>query len=201
MAVWPENTGVGGSAEVRRFDVEIRRVHDRTREELVLRLGSSRPLSKAFEMLMQEFLELAWLGINNADARDALSASRARLLQAGDEERRLIEQALQEGPQRRLRSVGTELALATEQLPVDPDRARASAARAQAALDVGMTQLQMLARGIHPVLLTERGLDTALADLVSESRARTTLRSRVGRRVGSSVELAAYYIVAGPLTT
>jgi len=191
MVVWPENTGVGGSGEVSRFDVEIRRVDDRTRGELVLRLGSGRPLSKAFEMLVQEFLELAWLGINNADARDALSASRARLLQAGDEERRLIEQALQDGPQRRLRGVGTELALATEQLPVDPDRARASAARAQAALDVGMTQLQMLARGIHPVLLTERGLDTALADLVSESRARATLRSTVGRRVGSAVELAA----------
>ena len=191
MAVWPENTGVGGSGEVSRFDVEIRRVDDRTRGELVLRLGSGRPLSKAFEMLVQEFLELAWLGINNADARDALSASRARLLQAGDEERRLIEQALQDGPQRRLRGVGTELALATEQVPVDPDRARASAARAQAALDVGMTQLQTLARGIHPVLLTERGLDTALADLVSESRARATLRSTVGRRVGSAVELAA----------
>jgi hypothetical protein len=196
MALWPENTGVGGSAEVSRFDVEIRRVDDRTRGELVLRLGSGRPLYKAFEMLVQEFLELAWLGINNADARDALSASRSRLLQAGDEERRLIEQALQDGPQRRLRGVGTELALAAEQLPVDPDRARASAARASAArasaaLDVGITQLQTLARGIHPVLLTERGLDTALADLVSESRVRATLRSTVGRRVGSAVELGA----------
>jgi signal transduction histidine kinase len=148
---------------------------------------------------VQEFLELASLGIKNAEARDTLSASRARLLQAADEERQLIEQALQDGPQQRLRSAGTELRLATEQLPRDRDHARASVTRAQAALDAGMTQLQILARGIHPVLLTERGLDTALADLVSESRARATLRSTVGRRVGSAVELAAYYIVAGAL--
>jgi signal transduction histidine kinase len=197
MAEWSEDTVVEGSAEVSRFDVEIRRLDEGTRRELVLRLASDRPVPKAFETLVQEILEFASLGINNADARDALSASRARLLQAGDEERRLIERALQEGPQRQLRSVGTELALATEELPVNPDRAKASAARAQAALDAGMTQLQTVARGIHPVLLTERGLDTALADLVSESRA--TLRSTVGRRVGSAVELAAYYIVAGAL--
>lgn len=198
-AVWPEDAAVGGSAEVSQFEVEIRRVDERVGGELVLRLASDRPLSKAFESLVQEFLELASLGIKSAEARDALSASRARLLQAADEERRLIEQALQDGPQRRLRGVGTELTLAAEQFPVDRDRARASVARAQAALDAGMTQLQTLARGIHPVLLTERGLDTALADLVSESRARATLRSTVGRRVGSAVELAAYYIVAGAL--
>lgn len=199
MAVWPEGTVVGGSAEVSRLDVEIRRADEGIGGELVLRLASGRPLSKAFEMLVREFLELASLGIKNADARDALAASRARLLQAADEERQLIERALQAGPQRRLRGVGAELTLATEQLPVDRDRARASVTRAQAALDAGMTQLQMLARGIHPVLLTDRGVDTALADLVSESGARATLRSTVGRRVGSAVELAAYYIVAGAL--
>jgi signal transduction histidine kinase len=199
IAEWPEDTVVGGSHEVSRFDVEIRRVDEGIRGELVLRVASDRPLSKAFETLVREFLELASLGVKNADAREALSASRARLLQAGDEERRLIERALQEGPQRRLQGVGTELTLATEQLSLDRDQATASVTRAQAALDAGMTQLQILARGIHPVLLTERGLDTALADLVSESRARATLRSTVGRRVGSAVELAAYYIVAGAL--
>ena len=198
IAEWPEDI-VGGSHEVSQFDVEIRRVDEGIQGELVLRLTTDRPLPKAFETLVQEFLELASLGIKNADARDALSASRARLLQAADEERRSIERALQEGPQRRLHSVGTELTLATEQLPLDRDQATASVTRAQAALDAGMTQLQTLARGIHPVLLSERGLDTALADLVSESRVRATLRSTVGARVGSAVELAAYYIVAGAL--
>ena len=198
IAEWPEDI-VGGSHEVSQFDVEIRRVDEGIQGELVLRLTTGRSLPKAFETLVQEFLELASLGIKNADARDALSASRARLLQAADEERRSIERALQEGPQRRLHSVGTELTLATEQLPLDRDQATASVTRAQAALDAGMTQLQSLARGIHPVLLSERGLDTALADLVSESRARATLRSTVGARVGSAVELAAYYIVAGAL--
>ena len=199
VASWPEADVDVRDPEACRWGIPIRLVDAEIRAELVLRLPHGRALPNPIEGLLGEFLELASLSIVNADARRALSSSRARLLHAGDEERRLIEQALYEGPRRRLRRVSTELRLVQQQLSSDAPRAGALLMTARDTLGAAMSELQLVARGIHPVLLTERGLDTALADLVSESHPRATLRSSIGRRVASAVELGAYYIVAGTL--
>ena len=58
-----------------------------------------------------------------------------------------------------------------------------------------MDELQQLARGIHPMLLSERGLDAALAHLVDACPVRVTLHGGVGRRLAEDAELAAYYVV------
>ena len=92
------------------------------------------------------FAELVSYAIENAETRDELAASRARLVEAADEARRRIERDLHDGAQQRLVGAALELALLQRRLGDQPEGVRAILDRAREQLDCGMTELRDLAR-------------------------------------------------------
>jgi signal transduction histidine kinase len=138
--------------------------------------------------------------IENAETRDALAASRARLVEAADEARRRIERDLHDGAQQRLVAAALELTVLEHRLQRDPEQARAALARAREQLDCGLEELRELARGIHPTVLTDRGLEAALHALVQRAPMPVDLRVVVPERIDGAIEAAAYFVVSEALT-
>jgi signal transduction histidine kinase len=131
---------------------------------------------------------------------EELRASRQRMLSIGLEERRRLERDLHDGAQQRLVSMALNLRLARSKLREDPDAADRLLEGAGDELDAALAELRELARGIHPAVLTDRGLDTALATLVSRAPLPVELAAIPGERLPEAVELAAYFVVAEALT-
>jgi signal transduction histidine kinase len=160
--------------------------------------GTSMPLGA--EDRIAAFAELVSYAIENAETRDELAASRARLVAAADEARRRIERDLHDGAQQRLVAAALELTLLEHQLDRDPEGARPVLARAREQLDGGLGELRDLARGIHPTVLTDRGLEAALNALVQRAAVPVDLRVAVAERLDTAIEAAAYFLVSEALT-
>jgi signal transduction histidine kinase len=137
--------------------------------------------------------------IANAEAREELTASRARIVHAGDAARRRIERNLHDGAQQRLVTLSLSLRLAERQLAGDP-RAAALLADISEELSETLQELRELARGIHPAVLTDRGLDAALEALAAREPLLVELLATPGERLPEATEATAYYIVAESLT-
>jgi PAS domain S-box-containing protein len=131
---------------------------------------------------------------------DELRASRARIVEAADAERRHVERDLHDGAQQRLLAVAMDLRLAAEQLEAGEPAARATLAEAAAELDRATSELRELARGLHPAILTERGLEPAVAGLVRRAPLPVDVRVEVEGRPPPATEAAAYFVVAEALT-
>ena len=127
-----------------------------------------------------------------------LQASRARLVAAGDDERRRLERNLHDGAQQRLVSLSLSLRLAEQQLRKSPDAAEDLLGAARVELSHALEELRELARGIHPAILTDRGLDAALDALAARAPVPVELRSS-DTRLPPPVEAAAYYVVSEAL--
>jgi signal transduction histidine kinase len=124
-------------------------------------------------------------------------ASRARLVAATDEERRRIERDLHDGAQQRLVAVCVAIGLAAGRA----DPALAEALRgAQDELEEAIADLRALARGIHPTLVREDGLDAALEALARRAPVPVTIQGCVDSRLAAEVELAAYFFATEALT-
>lgn len=126
-------------------------------------------------------------------------ASRARIVRAADEARRGLERDLHDGAQQRLVALSVSLRLAETKLASDPAASAAILAGAREELAHALDELRELARGIHPAVLTDRGLAAAVEALV----ARTPLPVEVElaeERLPPAVEAALYYVVAESLT-
>ena len=160
--------------------------------------GASMPVGA--EDRIAAFAELVSYAIENAETRDELAASRARLVAAADEARRRIERDLHDGAQQRLVAAALELTLLEHQLDRDPDGARSVLARARELLDGGLGELRDLARGIHPTVLTDRGLEAALNALVQRAAVPVDLRAMISERLDTAIEAAAYFLVSEALT-
>ena len=132
---------------------------------------SDEPLPEGIEQRLCDFAELVAQALANADAYEKLAASRARLVEVGDAERQRLERNLHDGAQQRLVSVALGLGMVASRLESDPAAARELLATAQAELARGLDELRELARGIHPAMLTERGLGAALDALVARAPA------------------------------
>jgi signal transduction histidine kinase len=132
--------------------------------------------------------------------REELAASRARLVAAADEARRRIERDLHDGTQQRLVAAALELSVLERRLERDPDGARTVLARAREHLEGGLAELRDLARGIHPAVLTERGLEAALGALVDLSPVPVDLRITVPDRLDAAIEATVYFLVSEALT-
>ena len=145
------------------------------------------------------FAELVSYAIENAETRAELAASRARLVEAADEARRRIERDLHDGAQQRFVAARLDLTLLERQLD-QPDRARSILARTREHLDGGLAELRDLARGIHPTVLTDRGLESALTALVRRASLPVELRAEVPERLDPAIEAAAYFLVSEALT-
>jgi signal transduction histidine kinase len=132
---------------------------------------------------------------------EELRASRARLVEAGDTERRRLERNLHDGAQARLVGLALLLGHARRRVdagPADPEVA-ALLDRALGELKTSLAELRELAHGIHPPLLTEQGLEPALRSLASRAPVPVTLAADAGERLPRPVEIAAYFVVAEAL--
>ena len=129
-----------------------------------------------------------------------VQASRARLVQAQDEERRRLERNLHDGAQQRLVALSLALRSAEEALgeEVDP-QVRGSLASAAAELKTALGELRELAQGIHPAVLTEQGLGAALESLAARSGIPVEIMGAPEERLPAPVEAAAYFVVSEAL--
>jgi PAS domain S-box-containing protein len=130
---------------------------------------------------------------------EELRASRTRLVEAESNERRRLERNLHDGAQQRLVSLALSLRLAESRLAADPAGAAAVLRDAQIELSQALEELRELARGIHPAILTERGLTPAIRALAARAPLPVEL-DLPDDRLPEPVEAAAYYVVAEALT-
>jgi signal transduction histidine kinase len=161
---------------------------------------SDEPLAAGLEQRLSDFADLVAQALANADAYEKLAASRARLVEVGDAERRRLERNLHDGAQQRLVSVAVGLNMVAARLESDPPAAREMLSNAQADLARGLDELRELARGIHPVVLTERGLGPALDALAARAPLPVEIESLPEERLAAPIEAAAYYVVAESVT-
>ena len=130
---------------------------------------------------------------------EELRASRARIVEAADEERRRIERNLHDGTQQRLVSISMALGLAEAKLQTDATAAGAVLDEARQGLSAALEELRELSHGIHPAVLTERGLVAALQELTLRTAVPVKLALDGTERLPEQVEAAAYYIVSEAL--
>jgi signal transduction histidine kinase len=161
---------------------------------------SEDPLPEGIEQRLGDFAELIAQALANADAYEKLAASRARLVEVGDAERQRLERNLHDGAQQRLVAVALELSMVASRLESDPAGARELLKTAQGDLAHGLDELRELARGIHPAMLTERGLGAALDALAARAPVPVELAKMPEERLAAGVEAAAYYVVAESIT-
>jgi PAS domain S-box-containing protein len=145
------------------------------------------------------FAELLDTAIANADSRDQLTASRARLLAAGDEARRRVVRDLHDGAQQRLVHAVLTLKLAQQALPDDPDRAAGLVGEALGTAERATEELRELARGILPAALTRGGLRAGVEAFVSRLALPVDV-DVAADRLAPDVEASAYFVVAEALT-
>ena len=146
------------------------------------------------EVRIGSFAELVTAALADVDAREQLAASRARIVEAADAARRRIERDLHDGAQQRLVSLALSLLrLESELEPNSPATRELEVARAE--LDAALEELRELARGIHPSILTDRGLEAADAarrrierDLHDGAQQRLVALALHLRRIESSLE-------------
>jgi len=167
---------------------------------LTVGTGRREPLPADAERRLGDFAEVLGLAVASADAREKLALSRTRIVEASDEARRRLERDLHDGAQQRLVSLALTLRLAEAHLVRDPAEAAATLAGASGELDQALADLRQLARGIHPAILTDRGLAPALETLAARMPLPVEVRSAVETRLRAAVEVAAYYVVSEGLT-
>jgi signal transduction histidine kinase len=131
--------------------------------------------------------------------RDALAASRARIVAAGDQARRRIERDLHDGTQQRLVSLVLKLRAAEAAAPPESAELRAQLTQGVDGLTGALDELRELSRGIHPAILSEGGLAPALKALGRRSAIPVELHAEVPTRLPEPVEVAAYYVASEAL--
>ena len=129
-----------------------------------------------------------------------LETSRAGVVDAAETERRRIERDLHDGAQQRLVSLAMELGRARAKFASEPQAAEAIVGQAHEQAKAALTELRNLVRGVHPPVLSDRGLDAALSGLAALSPVPVTVRVDLPVRPPAGVEAIAYFVVAEALT-
>jgi PAS domain S-box-containing protein len=128
-----------------------------------------------------------------------LQESRARIVAAADEERRRVERNLHDGAQQRLVTVALHLHLVKRRLESDSEGVPELVEAAQTELTLALEEIRELVRGLHPRLLSDHGLQPALAGLAERSLLPVEIAEAPADRLPPTVEAAAYYVVAEAL--
>ncbi len=131
---------------------------------------------------------------------EELRASRDRIVEAGTAERRRLERNLHDGAQQRLVALSLAMRLAQSKVRKEPEQAEAMLAAAHEELTLALGELRELARGIHPAVLSDRGLGAALEALAGRAPIAVELAGVPDDRLPEPIEAAAYFVVAEALT-
>ena len=131
---------------------------------------------------------------------EELRASQARIIEAADAARRRIERDLHDGAQQHLVALALEVRLARARAERDPHAAVAFLERVGEGLAQASAELRELAHGIHPAVLTERGLGAAVQALAGRATVPVEVRETPAGRLAPAIEAAAYFVVAEALT-
>jgi len=174
-------------------------VHGRNWGVMVAASESERALPPDAEERLGQFTELVSMAIANAQAQSELTASRARIVAAGDRARRRLERDLHDGLQQRLVSLALKLRGAHDAVPQALPQLQTSLAHIGDGLSDALTELQAISRGIHPAILSRGGLGPALDALVRRAATPTEISVRVDARLPDQIEIAAYYVVSEAL--
>jgi signal transduction histidine kinase len=125
---------------------------------------------------------------------------RSAAVDSAEYERRRIERDLHDGAQQRLVALAADLGAAKEKLDTDPQQGRQMVAAAHEEAKAALKEIRDLVRGIHPVILEDRGLDAALSAVVARAPVPVQLDVRVDPRPSPAIESAAYFVVNEALT-
>ena len=142
----------------------------------------------------------AGLAMRGERLEAALRRSRARIVEAGLQERRRLERNLHDGAQQRLVALSLTLRIAQNQIPKHPELAAQMVGAAQEELTHALAELRELARGIHPAVLSDRGLQAAVEALAVRSPLPVKVVEVPGERLPEPIEAAAYFVIAEALT-
>jgi len=145
------------------------------------------------------YLVRGMLGRDMTARVQELTASRSAAVDLAAEDRRRIERDLHDGVQQRLVSLAMDLGRAKEKLDTDPGRAKELVDDAHEEAKRAITEVRDLARGIHPAVLTDRGLDAALSALAARSPVPVEVSVDIAKRPPASTEAAAYFVVSEAL--
>jgi signal transduction histidine kinase len=160
----------------------------------------AKPVPPGTEARLEGFIELTATALANAEAQAALTASRARMVAAADQERRRVERDLHDGAQQRL--VSMALRLRAEQAALPPE-AGELAGRLDAAVEAAVSlqeELREISHGLYPAILADSGLRPALRTLARRSGIPVSVDVRVTERLSEPVEAVAYYAVSEALS-
>jgi signal transduction histidine kinase len=130
----------------------------------------------------------------------SLARSRAGAVSAADAERRRIERDLHDGTQQRLVSMAMNLGLARATLPDLPDEAREVIERAHDDAKQALRELRDLVQGLHPAILSDRGLDAALSGIAARAPLPVRVNVELREKLPSDVEAVAFFVVSEALT-
>jgi len=167
---------------------------------LVANARTPAALPEDCERRLCDFAELVAQALSNADAYDKLAASRARIVEAGDAERRRLERNLHDGAQQRLVALALQLRMVEGKIEADPASARAQLDAAREQLNQALNELRELAKGIHPAVLTDGGLALALPALANAAPIPVEITDVPEGRLPEAVEAAAYYLISEAVT-
>ncbi|HLU36421.1 MAG TPA: sensor histidine kinase, partial [Thermomicrobiales bacterium] len=149
-------------------------------------------------------LGLLLLGTSNEEALtervEVLTESRSAVMRAMHMERRRIERDLHDGAQQRLVSLAMDLGRAREKLETDPEAARRIIDESHEQAKKVLTEMRELVRGIHPAVLTDRGLDAAISAIAGSVPIPVEVDVRLDQRLPEEVEGTAYFVVVESLT-
>jgi signal transduction histidine kinase len=176
--------------EGRRIAVIVHDADLADESDLVQAVGAAAALTLENERLDAELLAKV----------EELRASRSRIVQAGYDQRRRLERDLHDGAQQRLMALGINLRLARDRIARKPEEAAELVDASLEELNAATGELRELARGIHPAVLTDRGLEAAINGLARRSPVPVEVLEAPDDRLPSSVESAVYFVVAEALT-
>jgi signal transduction histidine kinase len=186
---WGFSTGVGAPINV----------EDRLWGVMSVGTAGDEPPPAATESRLVGFTELVGTALANAEARAALTASRARIVAAADMARRRIERDLHDGAQQHLVSLALHLRAAHAAVPPEAGELAVELRSVADGLASVLEELRELARDIHPAALANGGLGSALRTLANRSAIPVRLDFQVDGRLPEQVDLTAYYVVAEAL--
>ncbi len=157
------------------------------------------PFPPEAEFRVADFADLAAQAIANAQAREELAASRIRILEASDAERRRLERNLHDGAQQRLVATSLTVRMAARRVTGDP-ALRAMLDGAGDEIARALEELRELARGLHPAVLSDHGLRAAIEAVADVAPLPVAVDVPLDERLPETVEAAAYFVVCEALT-